>query len=140
MTQPCIGVVVVGHGNFAPAMVQAARSILGDISHVVGVAIDSSAPVELNRQQIASAIREVDLGHGVVLLTDMFGGTPSNLCLSFLQPKLLEVISGVNLPMLIKLAGGLQREPFEKIIPFLQIYGQKNIVNASNVLQGKLDE
>ncbi len=134
-----IGVVVVGHGALAPAVVNAARNILGAIDAVVGVAIESSAPMADNRQKLAEAIASVDRGHGVILLSDVFGGTPSNLCLSFLQPSKVGVISGFNLPMVVKLAGGLQTQPFDQVMATLPAYGQKNIVNASNVLEGKLN-
>lgn len=139
MTKPLIGIVVVGHGQLATAMVAASRSILPEAQAVAGVAIDSTAPVQEGRAHIAAAIQQVDQGGGVLLLTDMFGGTPSNLCLSFLEPKHIEVLSGVNLPMLIKLLGGMQSQPFTDVIPLIQHYGQKNIVVASQVLQGTLD-
>lgn len=134
-----IGVVLVGHGQIAPAMVNAARNILGSLDAIVGVAVESNAPVDDNRRLLAEAIASVDQGHGVLLLSDMFGGTPSNLCLSFLKSTVVEVISGFNLPMVIKLAGGLQLKPFAEVMKVLTSYGQKNIVNASDVLEGKID-
>ena len=79
----------------------------------------------------------MDKGKGVLLLSDMFGGTPSNLCLSFLGRPRLEVISGINLPMLIKLAGEKNRSSFEDLVEFIRDYGRKNIVIASKVLEGK---
>lgn len=139
MNQHPIGVVVVGHGEIAPAMLREAQQIIKEVEHAVAVAIDSGAPVEQSRQQIAKAIQTVDQQGGILLLTDMFGGTPSNLCLSFLETAKVEVISGVNLPILIKLLGGLQLQPFSEVTEFIQHYGQKNIVIASQVLEGKND-
>jgi mannose PTS system EIIA component len=139
MSKARIGIVVVGHGTLAPSMVSAATGILGQVHGVVGVAIDSSASVDESRRKVAQAIETVDTGHGVLLLTDMFGGTPSNLCISFLQPHKIEVISGFNLPMIIKLAGNLQQQPLADIVSFIQNYGQKNIVNASQILEGNID-
>jgi mannose PTS system EIIA component len=138
MSKSLIGVVVVGHGAIATAMLHEAEQIIKETQHALSVPIDSSAPVDSNRQTIATAIERVDQGVGVLLLTDMFGGTPSNLCLSFLEPTRIEVISGVNLPMLIKLLGGMQAQPFTEVIDFIQHYGQKNIVIASKVLEGKI--
>lgn len=138
MTQTRVGVVVVGHGQIAPAMINAVQNILGGTEAMVGVAIDSTAAVDINRQHIATAILSVDRGHGVLLLSDMFGGTPSNLCLSFLRPGHVEVLSGFNLPMVIKLAGDLQTHPLKEVVMQLLAYGQKNIVNASQVLEGKI--
>lgn len=139
MTAKLIGIVAVGHGNLTTAMVETVRKIMPDACQVSSVEIESNAPVEENRKKIARAIQAVDQGAGVLLLTDMFGGTPSNLCLSFLKPEQVEVISGLNLPMLIKLLGGMQQQHFMEVVTFIQRYGQKNIVIASHVLQGKLD-
>ncbi|MBI4237530.1 MAG: PTS sugar transporter subunit IIA [Deltaproteobacteria bacterium] len=139
MTSKLIGIVAVGHGNLTTAMVDAVRKIMPDAQQITSVEIDSNAPVEENRKKIGRAIQAVDQDVGVLLLTDMFGGTPSNLCLSFLKPNRIEVISGLNLPMLIKLLGGMQQQHFNEVVTFIQRYGQKNIVIASHVLQGKLD-
>ena len=133
-----IGIVVVSHDNIGQEMVSVTRKIIPDATALASVAIDSNLSVEANRQKIAAAIKEVDSGDGVFLLSDMFGGTPSNLCLSFLGTPKLEVISGMNLPMLIKLAGDNKRQSFEQMVEFIRDYGRKNIVIASNVLEGKI--
>ncbi len=133
-----IGIVVVSHDNIAQEMVSVTRKIIPDAMSLNSVAIDSNESVEVNRQKIAAAIKDVDTGDGVFLLSDMFGGTPSNLCLSFLGTPKLEVISGINLPMLIKLAGDNKRQSFEQMVEFIRDYGRKNIVIASNVLEGKI--
>ncbi len=131
-----IGVVIVAHDKIADAMLETARKIITDFQNVSALGIDSNAPVEKNRQMIADAVAKVDQGKGVLLLTDLFGGTPTNLCLSFLSPGKYEVISGFNLPMLIKLGSGLQNKPFAEIVPFIKEYGERNIVIASRVLDG----
>ncbi len=135
---PRIGIVVVGHGPLAPAMVNAVLGIEPDTTGLIGVAIDSTAPVDVSRQLVRDAIEAVNQHAGILLLTDLFGGTPSNLCLAFLEPGTVEIISGVNLPMLIKLVSGLQEQPLADITNFIQHYGQKNIVIASHVLDGRL--
>jgi len=99
-----IGVVVVTHGQLATELVNAAEAIVGDIPQFAAVSIGWHDDVEDAREEIRQAIQRVQGAEGVLLLTDMFGGTPSNLGLTFFEPNKVEVITGVNLPMLIKLA------------------------------------
>ncbi len=134
-----IGVVIVGHADIPPAMGDAARTIVGHIEGVVAVGIAANASIDVSRQRLAKAIAAVDSGNGVLLLSDMFGGTPSNLCLAVAQSDRIAVISGFNLPMLIKLVGGYQTRPFAEVLATLPIYGQKNIVNACTIVEGKTD-
>lgn len=129
-----IGVVVVSHGNIGCEMVNATRRIIPDAKHLCGVSVESDDPPESIRQQVAAAIAEVNSGAGVLILTDMFGGTPSNICLSFLDSNSTEVLSGFNLPMLIKLANLKKGADFKDTVNFIQQYGQRNIVIASHVL------
>jgi PTS system mannose-specific IIA component len=129
-----IGIVVVAHGDIGLDMVAAAQRIIPEATHIVGVSVESNDPPQSIRQQIADAMGKVDMKDGVLILTDMFGGTPSNICLSFLKQNMVEVISGVNLPMLIKLANMRDHMSFEDVVPFIQQYGQRNIVIASHVL------
>lgn len=133
-----IGVVIVSHGNIGCEMVRTAQRIIPDATHMYGVAIESDDPPESIRQQVSEAIGKVDMGGGVLILTDMFGGTPSNICLSFLEPDRVEVVSGFNLPMLIKLASLGDEMDFKDAVNFIQQYGQRNIVIASHVLDGRL--
>jgi len=105
-----IGVVVVTHGQLATELVNAAEMIVGDLPRFTAVSIGWHDDVNDARDDIARAIERVQGEDGVLLLTDMFGGTPSNLGLTFLETDRLEVITGVNLPMLIKLAG-LRNKP-----------------------------
>jgi len=132
-----IGIVVVSHGNIGREMVNATQGIIPEATHMCGVSVESNDPPESIRQQIGEAMRKVDQGDGVLILTDMFGGTPSNICLSFLEPAKIEVISGFNLPMLIKLANLKENADFQDTVNFIQQYGQRNIVIASRVLNGR---
>lgn len=105
-----IGVVVITHGQLATELVNAAETIVGDIPQFAAVSIGWHDDVEDAREEIRQAIQRVQGPEGVLLLTDMFGGTPTNVGLTFLEANKVEVITGVNLPMLIKLAG-LQASP-----------------------------
>jgi len=130
-----IGTVVVTHGKIGEEMVRAALSIIRESRPMVGVSLEQSEDVDRMRRKIAEAIRQTDQGEGVLLLSDMFGGTPSNLCLSFLEEGRVEVVSGVNLPMLIKLATLNELRPLAEIADFIKSYGQKNIARAEEVLK-----
>ena len=131
-----IGTIVVAHGNIGVEMVRVARSIVVDCAPMTGVALEHDEDVSQMREKIREAIREVDRGGGILLLSDMFGGTPSNLCMSFLQEGRVEVITGVNLPMLIKLASFRGDRSLAEIAAFIREYGQKNIALAGEVLKG----
>lgn len=133
------GIVVVTHNNIGKAMVETARKILSDYSNIAAVSIDSDQSPEVSKNAIQEAIRSVDGGSGIILLTDMFGGTPTNICLSFLEKGKIEVISGVNLPMIIKLANIGESMNLDELTSFIKQYGQKNIVIASNILEGKVE-
>lgn len=134
-----IGVVVVSHGNIGCEMVAATLRIFPEAVHLCAVAVESNDPPESIRQQIATAIASVDNNDGILILTDMFGGTPSNICLSFLAAQRVEVVSGFNLPMLVKLANIKPHASFADTVTFIQQYGQRNIVIASSVLAGHID-
>jgi len=131
-----IGIVVVSHGNIGCEMVSATRRIIPEATNMCGVSVESDNPPDYIRKQIADAIKSVNSGDGVLILTDMFGGTPSNICLSFLEPHKIEVVSGFNMPMLIKLAAIKETADFDDTVRFIHQYGQRNIVIASNVLSG----
>ena len=132
-----IGIVVVSHSNIGCEMVCATTRIIPEANHMMGVAIESNDPPESIRKQIAEAVKGVDQGDGVLILTDMFGGTPSNICMTFLEPQKVEVVSGFNMPMLIKLANIKSDAGLMETVHFIQKYGQRNIVIASEVLAGK---
>ena len=129
-----IGVVVATHGNLAAEMIRTAEAVVGKLPQVTAVSVVATkADV---RSGIDDAIRSVDTGEGVVLLTDLLGGSPTNLCLSFLTERKVEVVTGVNLPMLLKL-GGLRAgvKPIEQLARELAEAGQKSIGHASDLLR-----
>ena len=133
-----IGVVVVTHGRIGEEMVAAVQRIFPDMKHMIGVEVQSDAPPSRMQERVREAIATVRGDRGVLILTDMFGGTPSNICLPFLNESGIEVISGVNMPMLMKLANLATDMSFEELVSYIQRYGQRNIVVASSVLAGDM--
>jgi len=99
-----IGMILVTHGNLAEEFVHAMQHVVGQQEAVATVCIGPSDDMERRRREIAAAIKQVDSGEGAIILTDLFGGTPSNLAISLMQAGRVEVIAGINLPMLIRLA------------------------------------
>lgn len=127
-----IGVVVVSHGRVAEELLQAARTIVGDLPRAVAVSIGWSDDMAAARAAIERAIGDVDGGAGVLLLTDMFGGTPTNVSLPFLSPR-VEIVTGVNLPMLIKLSS--RRDgALHEVARAVRTQGQNAIYVASEAL------
>lgn len=136
-----IGVIVVGHVKIASESVRATNQIIPELKNFIAVDVAKDEPPTTIRERISKAIEELNNCNGIIILTDMFGGTPSNVCLSFLSKPSIDVISGFNLPMLIKLASFGENATLEDITSFIQQYGRKNIVIASHVLSGNvLDE
>jgi len=131
-----IGVVVVTHGQLANELVNAAEMIVGDLPQFTAVSIGWHDDVNDAREDIAQAIERVRGAEGVLLLTDMFGGTPSNLGMTFLEKDRLEVITGVNLPMLIKLAGSRQSSDLLTVAREMGEQGRTAIWVASDLLRG----
>ena len=132
-----IGLVLVTHGRLAAEFLAAMEHVVGPQQMVRAVCIGADDDIELRRAEIVDAIRSVDDGHGVVILTDMFGGTPSNLAISVMEQTHAEVIAGLNLPMLIKLASVRGRETLEACVAHAQDAGRKDISVASWVLAGE---
>ena len=137
---PLVGGVIVTHGNLANELVSAAETIINeDIRHVTAVSIGWHDDVDVAREEIGKAIDRVNEGAGVLVLTDMFGGTPTNIACTFLGTVPIEVVTGVNLPMIIKLADQQAGESLAVIARRVRDQGQKNIYLASEVLApGKL--
>jgi len=131
-----IGVVVVTHGQLATELVNAAEMIVGDLPRFTAVSIGWHDEVNDAREDIAQAIDRVGGDDGVLLLTDMFGGTPSNLAMTFLEKDRLEVITGVNLPMLIKLAGSRHSADLLQVARDMREHGRNAIWVASDLLRG----
>jgi len=138
-TAPAVGVVVVTHGLLATELLNAAEMIVGDLPRFVAVSIGWHDDVEVAREAIAAAILRVDQGAGVLVLTDMFGGTPSNLGLSMLEAGRVEVLTGVNLPMLIKLAKAADRRDVLTLAREMCDHGRAAIRVASDLLRGDRD-
>jgi mannose PTS system EIIA component len=129
-----IGMVLVTHGRLAAEFIAALEHVVGPQTHIAAVCIGPEDDMEKRRADILDSVRTVDTGEGVVLLTDMFGGTPSNLAISVMDRAKIEVIAGINLPMLIKLASLRQSEPLADAVRGAQEAGRKYINVASQLL------
>jgi PTS system mannose-specific IIA component len=129
-----IGMVLVTHGRLAAEFIAALEHVVGSQSQIEAICIGPDDDMEQRRQDIRDAITRVDDGNGVVILTDMFGGTPSNLAISFMERSKIEVIAGINLPMLIKLASLRQSTPLGAAVAGAQEAGRKYINVASQLL------
>ncbi len=132
-----IGVVVVTHGQLATELLNAAETIVGDLPQFTAVSIGWHDDVADAREEIRKAIDRVQTGDGVLLLTDMFGGTPSNLGVTFLEPDRVEVITGVNLPMLLKLARLEKGDDLLTVARAMREHGRNAIWVASDLLRGE---
>ncbi len=130
-----IGIVIVTHGRLAHEFRAALEHVVGKQEHLAAVSIGPEEAGEPCRQRILAEIRNVDQGHGVVVLTDMFGGTPSNLAISVMDHSNVEVIAGANLPMLVKLAS-VRGDRLEDAVDAAKEAGRKYINVASHVLAG----
>jgi PTS system mannose-specific IIA component len=129
------GVVVITHGQLATELLNAAEMIVGDLPRFVAVSIGWHDDVDVARDLIQQAIAKVDTGHGVLLLTDMFGGTPANLGLTFLDAGRLEVLTGVNLPMLISVARATGERDLPSLARAMAEHGRTAIRVASDLLR-----
>ena len=129
--------VLVTHGALANALRDAMEHVVGKQASLATVCIESDAEIESQRAEIAARMAEVNTGDGVILLTDMFGGTPSNLAISVMEQTRAEVIAGLNLPMLIKLASIRDRGDLTTVVAHAQEAGKKYISVASYVLAGE---
>jgi len=135
-----IGVVIVTHCRLAEELICAAQLVVGEeLRQFQAVSVESKDDSDAVREKILTAIRKVDSGQGILILTDMYGGTPSNISLSFLEEKKIEVITGVNLPMLLKLGTSRNEQNLEELASLITEYGQRNIHLASEVLKKRAD-
>ncbi len=132
-----IGMVLVTHGHLATEFRAALEHVVGPQRAIETITIGPEDDMEQRRQDIVAAVANVDSGRGVVLLTDMFGGTPSNLAISVMDRTRVEVVAGINLPMLIKLASVRDTSSLEQAVTQAQEAGRKYIYIASRVLNGK---
>ncbi len=131
---PMIGMILVTHGRLAEEFIAALEHVVGEQQNVAAVCIGPDDDMERRRLEILENVARVDTGKGVVLLTDMFGGTPSNLAISIMDQAKVEVIAGINLPMLIKLVQVRETESMAVAVDHAREAGQKYINVASSLL------
>ena len=129
-----VGALVVTHGQLGQELVSAAQAIVGEISYIAAVSIGWNDDVDESKKKIEQAVAEVDQGKGVIILTDMFGGTPSNLSLPLLKRNELEIVTGVNLPMVIKVANQSSSDSLSELVTKVKKQGQSHISIASELL------
>jgi PTS system mannose-specific IIA component len=134
-----VGILIVTHGDLATELLRTAQEIVGKLPRVEAVSIHAAEQIEKARKKIETVLQRVNDGSGVLILTDLFGGTPSNLVLSYLEAGRVEVVTGVNLPMLMKLPSLREERDLRALADKLARYGQRNILVASEFLakQGK---
>ena len=131
-----IGLVLVTHGRLADEFLAALEHVVGPQTAIATVAIGPEDDLESRRNDIMKAVAGVDAGQGVIIVTDMFGGTPSNLAISLMQPGKIEVLAGLNLPMLVKLARNRPNAALDTLVVQGQDAGRKYINIASRILAG----
>ncbi len=132
-----IGILVTTHGNVGKELIKAVEMIKGTPKGVLHLSMDQTKGLEELKKEIAAAIKKLDQGQGVLILTDLFGGTPSNIALSLLKPGKVEVVTGVNLPMLLKLSEIQEGVSLKDFAVHIRDYGMKNIYLASEILNKK---
>jgi mannose PTS system EIIA component len=132
-----VGVVVVTHGQLAAELVNAAEAIVGDLSNITSVSIGWHDDVDVAREEIGAAVARVATPVGTLVLTDMFGGTPSNLAVTFLAPDRVEVVTGVNLPMLLKIANLRAVSDLREIARTVREHGRGAVWVVSDLLEGR---
>lgn len=132
-----IGLVLVTHGDLAKEFIKALEHVVGPQAQIEAICIGPEDDMERRRQDILDAVARVDDGTGVAILTDMFGGTPSNLSISVMNGGSVEVVAGVNLPLLVKLAKVRSEKPLLAAVSEAKDAGRKYINVASQVLQGQ---
>jgi len=133
-----IGVLITTHGNLGSEFLKVAELIKGKMKNVMHISMDQTIGVEDMTKEITAAIKKLDQGKGVLILTDLFGGTPSNLSLSLLKAGKVEVVTGVNLPMLLKLTEIRETMNLDDFANHIKDYGRKNIYLASEILKRKV--
>ena len=132
-----IGVLITTHGNLGNELIKAAELIKGPLEDILHVSVDQTKNVEDLKKEISNAIKKLDKGKGVLILTDLFGGTPSNISLSFIKEGKVEVLTGVNLPMVLKLSEVKEDMTLRDFACLIKNYGEKNIMLASEILSKK---
>lgn len=130
-----VGGVIVSHGQLANELLAAAETVIGDISHITSVSIGWHDDVEMAKDEVERAIKSVSRGRGVIVMTDMFGGTPTNIAAMFLNPGEVEIVTGVNLPMVIKLASNTKEMPLLDLAREVEEQGRNAIHRTSSLLE-----
>ena len=130
-----IGGVIVSHGQLANELLAAAETVVGDISHVTAVSIGWHDDVEMAQDQVERAIASVSDGAGVLVMTDMFGGTPTNIAAMFLKDGEVEIVTGVNLPMVLKLASNNKDLSLSKLAREVESQGKQAIYRTGALLE-----
>jgi len=133
-----VGVVIVTHGNLARDLVEVTELIVGTCPGLIPVTIQPQEGIAEIAKKVESSIKSADKGKGVLILTDLFGGTPSNVSLSFLQQNKVEVLSGVNLPMMIKIVTHCENSDLKELAKLGKTAGKKNISLASEIMKKKV--
>ncbi len=129
-----IGGVIVSHGKLANELLSAAETVVGKLEHIKAVSMGWNDDVEIAQAEIAKAIKKVSAGVGVLILTDMFGGTPTNISAMFIADEQVEIVTGVNLPMVIKLASQHSEMSLSEMAKVVEEQGKKSIYRASELL------
>ena len=129
-----IGGVLVSHGRVANELLAAAETVVGHLTHISAVSIGWHDDVEIAKEEISRSIKKVSEGKGVLLLTDMFGGTPTNISAMFIKENEVEVVTGVNLPMVVKLASQSKEMTLKEMAEEVEAQGKQAIYRASNLL------
>ncbi len=129
-----IGAVIISHGQVANELVAAAEAVVGDVTDLAAVSIGWHDDVEMAQNEIRRAIKTVSSGAGVLLLTDMFGGTPTNIAAMFLKDSEVEIVTGVNLPMVIKVASSNREMTLQQLAKEVEEQGKEAICRASILL------
>ncbi|MCX7817180.1 MAG: PTS fructose transporter subunit IIA [Syntrophales bacterium] len=133
-----IGILITTHGNLGGELIKAVEMIKGPVKGIMHISVDQTTSLDEIKKEISWAIKKLDVGQGVVILTDLFGGTPSNISLTFLKEGRVEVITGVNLPMLLKITEVRDKLPLKEFARTIKEYGIKNIHVASDILSKKI--
>ena len=129
-----IGGVIVSHGRVANELLTAAETVVGHLNHIAAVSIGWHDDVEVAKEEISRSIKKVSGGNGVILLTDMFGGTPTNISAMFIKENEVEVVTGVNLPMVVKLASQNKEMTLLEMAEEVEAQGKQAIYRAGNLL------
>ncbi len=135
-----VGGVIITHGGLAGALVEVARSIAGDLEDVAAIGIKSGDTTDGIRKTLAKAVKAADTGDGVIIFTDMFGGTPTNVALSLLEEGVVEIMTGVNLPVVLKFAGNRKDKGLKELLLLLREHASKSVVLASDMLKAAGNE